>query len=417
MLKLRRRPVPVEAALDAARSAAAAGDESAALKQLERARRVALAGKDLEGLEAGLALAGELELGDRGARARQRDLVYAFGQNIRFLSRQRALAAGQEWQEPLAGAPLLLPPTPPLSRSTTVALASTGVMVVAGLAAVIIFSGVATRLTHWWSCNSGDEGAPSFSPDGTMIAFAKRDSGCDTHIYVMSAGGAGLRRLTDASGRGDSMPVWTPDGTTIAFAARGWSGYYEVGSAGGHARRLIRGDSPIGLALAPDGRWIAFTRETGGFGFEVESSLYVARTDGRDKTRLLGSNVNPDSPAWSPDARRLAVGGSDGIYVINRDGSNLQRITTRGSNGNGRPAWSPDGRTIAFGLGNTLMLINADGTHLRTITTVPGSQSLLTDPSWKPDGRWIAFSITHSHEDGIYLIHPNGSGRRRIAAF
>ena len=61
-----------------------------------------------------------------------------------------------------------------------------------------------------------------------------------------------------------------------------------------------------------------------------------------------GSNT---APAWSPDGRRLAVvlskeGGSQ-IFMVNADGSGLQRLTTN-SGINTEPFFSPDGQALYF---------------------------------------------------------------------
>jgi hypothetical protein len=61
-----------------------------------------------------------------------------------------------------------------------------------------------TRLTE----NKALDGLPSFSPDGTEIAFmSNRDSGKEGDIYRMGAGGTGPTRLT-TNPKYDEFPSW-----------------------------------------------------------------------------------------------------------------------------------------------------------------------------------------------------------------
>ncbi len=74
----------------------------------------------------------------------------------------------------------------------------------------------------------GRDGGVAWSPDGTRIAFTSdrdRNGQCFFHdcwghngeIYVMNADGSDQRRLTDDPGD-DQSPTWSPDGSRIAFA-------------------------------------------------------------------------------------------------------------------------------------------------------------------------------------------------------
>ncbi|MDM8552814.1 Tol-Pal system beta propeller repeat protein TolB, partial [Desulfobacterales bacterium HSG2] len=58
--------------------------------------------------------------------------------------------------------------------------------------------------------NSGDNEAPTWSPDGRMIAFSSTREG-PARIYVMTAGGAEQRRLLSLSGE-QTSPRWSPGG-------------------------------------------------------------------------------------------------------------------------------------------------------------------------------------------------------------
>jgi hypothetical protein len=148
--------------------------------------------------------------------------------------------------------------------------------------------------------------------------------------------------------------------------------------------------------------------------------------------RTLPGQIATDSPAvWSPDggkiafARRSDTGGLD-LYVMNADGSNVQRLTTNGAN-NHNPSWSPDGRQIAYttdaGGGNTEILVmdvdfsdpaNVAVSNIRTLTNDPNADDY---PSWSRDGSQIAFSSNRSNGLwDIYIMDINGGGLRQLTS-
>jgi TolB protein len=63
--------------------------------------------------------------------------------------------------------------------------------------------------------NDAWEAFPTWSPDGTRIAFNSGRDG-DPEVFVMNADGTQVRQLTD-NDTVDGRPAWSPDGTRIAF--------------------------------------------------------------------------------------------------------------------------------------------------------------------------------------------------------
>jgi dipeptidyl aminopeptidase/acylaminoacyl peptidase len=180
----------------------------------------------------------------------------------------------------------------------------------------------------------------TWSPDGSQIAVAQRDS-----IVVVRADGTQPRVVSD--GRLAWLPRWSPDGTTIAYATP-------------DAIRLVRPDgtddrvlaalagSPCELAWAPDGQSIAFARATcPGSG----SSGVVDVASGT--VQALASPIAEDEVldlAWSPDGGRLAlIIGPDGcqpgqasLWLVDRDGSHPSEVSVRADCGfaaDGGPSW------------------------------------------------------------------------------
>jgi Tol biopolymer transport system component len=60
---------------------------------------------------------------------------------------------------------------------------------------------------------------PSWSPDGTTIAFSRYNDQKFGEIYLMNADGSGLRQVTTCDQKACSAldPAWAPDGSLILF--------------------------------------------------------------------------------------------------------------------------------------------------------------------------------------------------------
>ena len=75
--------------------------------------------------------------------------------------------------------------------------------------------------------------------------------------------------------------------------------------------------------------------------------IYIIDADGSGLERLTDNSSVDSSPAWSPDGSRIAFfsnrDGAVDIYVVNVDGSGQTRLTNNPAD-DFYPVWSPAGR-------------------------------------------------------------------------
>jgi dipeptidyl aminopeptidase/acylaminoacyl peptidase len=222
-------------------------------------------------------------------------------------------------------------------------------------------------------------------------------------LFVVGLDGAGFHRITERVGIG--QPTWSPDGSRIAFVGgprRGGGDVFVVDADGSNVLRLTETMQEEGSpAWSPDGKRIVFVRD---------ADVWVMNADGTDPIRLVESGEGYARwPAWSPDGRQIAfvrpfdhgivdtcpTNTGTGVFVMDADGSDVRRLTIEGCRH--RVAWSRTGDSLAISTGQEIAVIDLEGEVLRSF----GFPSLPRDPIGfgmagpvrSPDGRLLALSL------------------------
>jgi len=230
-----------------------------------------------------------------------------------------------------------------------------------------------TRLTF----NNSDDVFPSWSPDGSKIAFVSVRNG-NPEIYVMNANGSNQTQLTfsTVSTYSSTYPKWSPDGTKIAYESNR-SGNFEiwvVDFMGSQTRLTFNNASTRTPAWSPDGLKIAYISNVNGY-----YELYTMNSDGTNKKQITNNKSGCVNPAWSPDGQKILFSSNKDnysfyeIFVIDLKTNVQTKLTNLNYNSLKYPEWSPDGSKILFssleGTSQNIYIMDIDGNNLKRLTT------------------------------------------------
>jgi tricorn protease len=319
----------------------------------------------------------------------------------------------------------------------------------------------------------GRNGAPVFSPDGSLVAFTGTYDG-NADVYVVPVAGGQPKRLTHHPGP-DQPVAWTPDGKAVLFhsarkTTRDLLQLFTVPVAGGSPTELPlpSGDqaaySPDGshLAYVPYFQWQpAWKRYRGG----QTTPIWIADLADSSVTKLPRDGSNDKNPMWVGDtvyflsdragpvtlfaydtrtaAVRPVIPNEDGfdiqsasagpgaivydqlgtlrLYDLASGQTRRVEVTLAADLPQVRPRFEKaEARQIlhaALSPSGKRVLFEAHG-EILSVPAEKGDVRNLTrspavadrDPSWSPDGKWIAWFSDESGEYALHVRGPDGLG-------
>jgi Tol biopolymer transport system component len=290
--------------------------------------------------------------------------------------------------------------------------------------------GLGVRLTDRGKVRA-PEGA-ALSPDGRFLYFSSKVGNEFSYYHEgfvsrhqlqrLDLDGGGVIRLTFAYG-GGFRPAVSPDGRLLAYARREERGTalhlrdLETGADRVLVAPITRDNSVLspqegvlpGYAFTADGRSIVLSMRgelhrvdlADGRDRKIPLRVRVRQEVGelvRPKTRLDDERVQVRAIRWptlSPDGRQLAFSALGKLWLMDLPAGTPRRLTSD-SWREYAPAFSPDGSWIAYTTwsdlegGGHLRLVSPDGRRRRQLTTTPRQY---VNPAWSRDGSKLGFVV------------------------
>jgi uncharacterized repeat protein (TIGR01451 family) len=195
--------------------------------------------------------------------------------------------------------------------------------------------------------NAVNDTQPTFSPDGSKIAFVRQLSGSNWDIFVKNADGTGAEtNLTNTPTFIEAQPAWAPNNSKIAFATNRVNNQFDIWTMNpdGTAPAVVLSVASTEAFpdYAPDSSRIAFQSNFGG-----NNNIFTMTTAGGSVVQLTNNAASDAIPFYSPDGTRIGFtsnrAGNNNLYTVSAAGpaeSGLTQHTTSFANEVGYD-WQP----------------------------------------------------------------------------
>jgi len=279
----------------------------------------------------------------------------------------------------------------------------------------------------------GSAGDPAVSPDGTRIAFVRKDDKGKGQLAVMRLDGGEAEVLTDMP-LGVVDPKWFPDGKRIAFL-----GYVLTGAPTPEGTRRLqeeRDKDPVKAHVTEDriyrfwDSWLTDGKVLHIFVYDLASARLTDLTpDLRqwfDPMDPKGSyDISPDGNeiAFSVDRSKPPHDPSNwDVFTVPTAGGGIRNLTLENPADDMRPRYSPDGRWILYGM-QRMLDFYADRQRLVAYDRKSGEHRVLTEDwdfsasGWEfaPDGGSVLLTAEDEGRISVYRTAIEVADPKRVA--
>ena len=261
---------------------------------------------------------------------------------------------------------------------------------------------------------------PVWSPDSKQIAYTrceiydqtkgKKLPSCE--LLVMDVAARQAKQLTRNEVY-DGQPTWSPDGTQLAYrreeaASSVIDSLRVIDIAGTHDREIYVCPTPCNTpAWSPHGARLAFQMVTSSAA-DSASAVFLIRADGGDVQQLTTADRVVWKPSWSLDGAQIVFhqDGDQPLGLVDVATGQNTTLSVKEARGPDEPIFARDGSGLVFsGYGEAagkrlfLLRFGEDVAHPLLLTEADYPPDM-QEPDWSPDGKFIVFSAYH---EKLYL--------------
>lgn len=199
---------------------------------------------------------------------------------------------------------------------------------------------------------------PRLSPDGRLIAVAISDDTRRADIWIIDVDRGTRRRITTQDH--NLAPTWSPDGSRIAFSSK--HGIGEVPANGGPGNNLVETFGAYPASWSPDGKNLLYSVD-----LASGSAMWMLTpgTSGSPPGHIVAQDSTYKDPQYSPDGRWIAYTRYDSlrseVYIAHAP--DLVDPVPVSNNGGLVPIWSKDGHDLFYREGDAMMKVSVDTAH------------------------------------------------------